>query len=156
MDKYIPSNIRLMNEVRRDAFEKSQNAEQGEQLFCLIDTMLGLLQSARKEGMLHLEIAVKEIPQEIRFYRDIQLSVEDLYNGCYNEDLIEILTNRYWAKHLQGEDALLYYMMILSVLKISLGEVPYWLERLLVSCLSDEAAERYSEYKKIHTGKECE
>lgn len=148
MDKYITSSIQLMNEVRRDAFEKSKNAKQGEQFFCLIDTMLGLLQSARKEGMLHLEMAVKEIPQEIRFYRDIQLSVEELYNGCCNEDLIEILTNRYWAKNLQGEDALFCYMMILSVLKISQGAAPYWLERLLVSCLSDKAAEKYAEYKK--------
>lgn len=71
-------------------------------------------------------------------------------DGSPAEDVTEILTARYWVKRLQGEDALLYFMMIMSILRIQDGVSPYMLECLLTECIPDEAAEKYLEYKKQH------
>lgn len=49
---------------------------------------------------------------------------------------------------MQGEDALLYFMMIMSILRIQDVISPYLLESLLIACIPDEAAEKYMEYKK--------
>lgn len=49
---------------------------------------------------------------------------------------------------MQGEDALLYFMMIMSILRIQDGVSPYLLECLLIECISDEDAEKYLEYNK--------
>lgn len=51
---------------------------------------------------------------------------------------------------MQGEDALLYFMMIMSIVRIHYGESSYMLECLLTACIPDEAAEKYLEYKKQH------
>lgn len=143
-------NLPLLYEVRKDALEKTKGVECGERLFAMMYHMESLLWAARKEGLLALEQTAKEIPSESTFYQDIQLVVSYVCDGSPAEDVTEILTARYWIKGLQGEDALLYFMMIMSVLRIQDGVSPYLLEDLLTSCISDENAERYLEYKKQH------
>lgn len=141
-------NLPLLYEVRKDAFAKSGNVEQRERLFRMMHYMDTLARTARKEGLLALEEAAKGIPLETGFYQDIQFAVGCICDGMDAEDLTEILTARYWSRGLQGEDALLYFMMVLSVLRIQDCVSPYLLECLLKACLSDEAAEKYIEYKK--------
>ncbi len=141
-------NLPLLYEVRKDAFAKSRDAEQTERLFRMMHYVDILVWTVRKEGMLALEDAVKKIPLEIGFDQDMQYAVSLCVDGVEPEDLMEILTARYWRKNLQGEDALLYYMIILSVLRIQDGISPYRMENLLMACLSDEAAGKYAEYKK--------
>lgn len=149
-------NLPLLYEVRKDVFEKIKNVHCGERLFSMMHHMDLLVRTARKEGLLALEDAAKEIPAEIGFYQDIQSAVSYVCGGLEGEDIIEILTVRYWIKNLQGEDALLYFMMILSVIRIQDGVPPYLLECLLLSYLPDDAAERYKEYKKQHPSAEPE
>lgn len=143
-------NLPLLYEVRKDAFAKAGDAGQGERLFCMMRYADILVWTARKEGLLALEEAAKEIPREIGFYKDMQYAVSLCVGGVDPEDLMEILTARYWRKNLQGEDALLYYMIILSVVRIQAGISPFRMENLLMACLSDETAEKYAEYKKQH------
>lgn len=143
-------NLPLLYEVRKDAFVKSRDVEHKECLFCMMHHMDILIRTAWKEGLLALEEAAKEIPSEIGFYQDIQSAVSYVCDGLEAEDLTEILTARYWIKNLQGEDALLYFMMILSILRIQDGTSPYLLEGMLIACLSDETAEKYVAYKKQH------
>lgn len=69
-------------------------------------------------------------------------------DGSSAEDVTEILIARYWTKRLQGEDALLYFMMIMSILRVQDGVSPYLLECLLSAFISDESVEKYLEYKK--------
>ena len=167
-------NLPLLYEVRKDVFEKIKNVHCGERLFSMMHHMDLLVRTARKEGLLALEDAAKEIPAEIRFYQDIQSAVSYVCGGLEGEDIIEILTarywiknlqaedlteiptSRYWAKNLQGDDALLYFMMILSVIRIQDGVPPYLLECLLIACLPDDAAEKYKEYKKQYPSAETE
>lgn len=149
-------NLPLLYEVRKDVFEKIKNVHCGERLFSMMHHMDLLVRTARKEGLLALEDAAKEIPAEIRFYQDIQSAVSYVCGGLEGEDIIEILTARYWIKNLQGEDALLYFMMILSVIRIQDGVPPYLLECLLIACLPDDAAEKYKEYKKQYPSAETE
>lgn len=149
-------NLPLLYEVRKDVFEKIKNVHCGERLFSMMHHMDLLARTARKEGLLALEDAAKEIPAEIRFYQDIQSAVSYVCGGLEGEDIIEILTARYWIKNLQGEDALLYFMMILSVIRIQDGVPPYLLECLLIACLPDDAAEKYKEYKKQYPSAETE
>ncbi|MDE7476511.1 MAG: hypothetical protein K2M91_00935 [Lachnospiraceae bacterium] len=131
-------NLPLLYEVRKDAIAKSKNVEHEERLFSMIYSMDLLTRIAGKEGLLALEEAAKEIPSEIGFYQDMQFAVSYVCDGLDAEDIIEILTARYWIKNLQGEDALLYFMMILSILRIQDNTTPYLLECLLKACLSDD------------------
>lgn len=141
-------NLPLLYEIRKDVFAKSRDAEYGERLFSMMHHMDLLARIARKEGLLALEDAVKEVSSEIRFYQDIQSAVSYICDGLEGEDIIEILTARYWIKNLQGEDALLYFTMILSIIRIRDGAPPNLLESLLMAYLPDDAAEKYTEYKK--------
>lgn len=95
-------NLPLLYEVRKDVFVKLRNAECGERCFSLMHHMDLLTRIARKEGLLALEGAVKEIPSEIGFYQDIQSAVFYICDGIQGEDVIEILSARYWIKNLRG------------------------------------------------------
>lgn len=95
-------NLPLLYEVRKDVFVKLRNAECGERCFSLMHHMDLLMRIARKEGLLALEGAVKEIPSEIGFYQDIQSAVFYICDGIQGEDVIEILSARYWIKNLRG------------------------------------------------------
>ena len=55
-------NLTLLYEVRKDVFEKIRDAEYGERLFSMMHHMDQLLRITRKEGLLALEDAAKEIP----------------------------------------------------------------------------------------------
>lgn len=143
-------NLTLFYEVRKDVLEKIRDVEHGERLFSMIHHMDLLVRIARKEGLLALEDAAKEIPAEIGFYQDIQSAVSYVCGGWKGEDIIEILTAHYWVKNLQGEDALVYFMMILSIIRIQDGVPPYLLECLLLSYLPDDDDEKYKQYKKRH------
>lgn len=146
----MEENLKLLNEARQDALEKSKNAEQGEKFFELIRLMCDLNRLARKEGL--LTIAERDIPSEIALSGDIREALDFFVQTASTDDLTKILTDRYLAKNYRGENALLYYMIILSVIKTKLGDNTRELERFLVSCLNDESAEKYLEYK---NGKQC-
>lgn len=141
-------NLPLLYEVRKDALIKSKNTKHGERLFAMMYYMDRLIRAAGKEGLLALEEAAKEIPPETEFCQEIQTAVSYVCDGFDAEDLTEILTARYWVKAPQGEEALLHFMIILSMLRIWEGASPYLLERLLVACLPDETAKKYRAYKK--------
>lgn len=142
--------LQLMFEVRRDAIEKSRSAYIGNRTFHMITHMCDIMYTARKRGILDLDPAVGfvYIPPEDPFAYDLNLALEYFIN-CY-EYLTEILTNRYWVKNLQGEDALTYYLMISAFNKMP-DYQPSSLETMLLSCIPDEAVERYREYKKGKT-----
>ena len=75
-----------------------------------------LVHTTRKEGLLELENVVKEIPPEIGSNQGIQSAVSYVCGGLDGEDIIELLTAHYWVKNLQGEDALLYFIIIIICL----------------------------------------
>lgn len=141
-------NLPLLYEIRKDVFAKSRNVEYGERLFSMMHHMVLLAWIARKEGFLALIDAAKEIPPEAGFYQDIQSAVSYVCDGLDGEDIIEILTARYYIKDLKEEDALLYFMMILSIIRIQDGTPHYLLECLLMAYLPDSVAEKYTECKK--------
>lgn len=141
-------NLPLLYEIRKDVFAKSRDAEYGERLFSMMHHMDLLARTARKEGLLALADAAGEIPPEVEFYQDIQSAVSYVCDGLEGEDIIEILTARYYIKDLQGEDALLYFMMILSIIRIQDGASHELLECLLMAYLPDGAAKKYTECKK--------
>lgn len=138
----------LLYEVRKDAFIKANRKEPYERFFGMIYLMHELNISARKGGLLELEEAVEKLPPETAFYQDVQSAASAVADGFDLEDLTELLTSWYWAKNLQGDDALLYFMMISSFIRIILDTPPYLLECLLLACLPDGAARQYAVYKK--------
>lgn len=149
MENQKNDNLPLLYEVRRDAFAKAERKEPDQRFFSMIHLMVELDKTVRKEGLLALEEAVDQLPPETVFRQDVHFAAEHTMNGIAPEDLTEILTSRYWAKNLQGDDALLYFMMISSFIRISLcGDItPYLLECLLLACLPDGAEEQYAAYK---------
>lgn len=142
------NNLPLLYEVRKDAFSKAKWEEPYERFFGMIHLMLELNKTARKEGLLALEEAVGKILPENVFYQDVQSAMTFVVDGIGSEDVTELLTSRYFAKDLQGDDAMLYFLLISAVLRIQSGAPPRLLECLLVACLPDGVAEQYSVYKK--------
>lgn len=142
----MKKNLSLLNEVRLDAFEKTRGAEQDEKFFGLIRLMCELNRLAREEGL--LTIAEANISSEITLCGEIREALNFFVETASMDDLAKKLTNQYWAKNLQGENALLYYMVILSIANTHLGKNTRELEQLLISCLNAESAERY--YKKYN------
>lgn len=142
------NNLPFLYEVRQDAFSKAKWEEPYERFFGMIHLMLELNKTARKEGLFALEEAVGNLSPENVFYQDVQSAITFVVDGFDSEDVTELLTSRYFAKNLQGDDAMLYFLMISAVIRIQSGASQYLLECLLVSCLPDGVAEQYSVYKK--------
>lgn len=135
--------LQPLNEVRRDALVKSRGTEQGEKFFELIRLMCEINWLARKEGI--LAIAEADIPSEIVLSGDIRAVLDYFVETASTDDLTKHLTDQYWAKNFHGENALLYYMVILSVVNTHLGKNTRELEQSLISCLNDESAKKYAE-----------
>lgn len=140
--------LSLLYEVRRDAFSKAKWEEPYERFFNMIHLMLDFSKKARKEGLLAFMEAAEKLPLETIFYQDVQSAIAFVADGIDSEDVTELLTSRYFAKNLQGDDAMLYFLLISAVLRIQSGASQYLLECLLVACLPDKVAEQYSVYKK--------
>lgn len=148
MEDLKNNSLPLLYEVRKDTFSKAKWEEPYERFFDMIHLMLELNKTVRKEGLLALEEAMEKFPPETIFYRDVQLSLTSVVDGFDSEDITELLTSRYFAKNLQGDDAMLYFLMIYAVIRIQSGTPQHLLECLLVACLPDEVAEQYKAYKK--------
>lgn len=142
--------------MRRHALAQSCDAVFKDGLFRMIHAMMELALVANKKGLLALDEGVQSIPSDICFYSDIQSAVCNVCEGTDAEDLIEILTSRYWTKNLQGGNALVYYFVVLSVVRIQDGILTYQLEQLLTACLSEENRVAYEECRKQQKNKEHE
>lgn len=147
MENQKNNNLPLLYEVRKDAFIKANRKEPYEHFFGMIYLMLELNKTAWKKGLPEFEEAVEKLSPETVFYQDVQSAASAVVDGIDLEDLTELLTSRYWARNLQGDDAMLYFIMISSFIRIMYGTPPYLLECLLVSCLPDKAADQYAVYK---------
>lgn len=148
MENQKNNSLLLLYEVRKDAFSKAKWEEPYERFFHMIHLMLTFNKTARKEGLLALEEAAGKIPLETTFYQDVQSLLAFVVEGNEPEDVTELFTSRYYAKNLQGDDAMLYFLMIYAIIRIQSGTPQHLLESLLVACLPDEAAEQYETYKK--------
>ena len=130
----MKENLSLIDEVRRDAFEKSRGVEKGERCFELISFMCKLNELARKEGL--LAVAETEVPSNIDLSGDIRQALDRFVETASTDDLTKILTDQYWDKNFQGENALLYYMIILSFVNLGIKNSQEF-EQLLLSCLDN-------------------
>ena len=142
------NNSMLLYEARKDAFSKVKWEDPYERFFDMIHLMLELNNTGRKEGLLALEEAAGKLPLKTIFYQDVQSSLTFVIDGIDSEDVTELLTSHYFAKNLQGDNAMLYFLMIYAVIRIQSGTPQHLLECLLVACLPDGAAEQYETYKK--------
>lgn len=122
--------LSLLYEVRKDALAKAKGMEVDERFWCMIYHMGRMIQETQKEGLLALDERIKTVPAQIGFGQDLQLAALYVCDALDAEVITEMLTARYWVKDLQGKDALLYFMMILSFLKIQGGSSRYVLENL--------------------------
>lgn len=149
----------LLNGVRRDAIEKSRNVEYGEHVFKMIYYLKMQNWAARTKGLFAVkfiaETIEKSLPIEFMFSNKILAAVEHyVYTADINE-LTEVLTSRYWANDPHGEDALMYYMLILTCIRM--GEISgSFLDNFLTACLSDKVARDYGKYKKNFDENEAE
>ena len=148
MENQKNMSLLLLYEVRKDAFSKAKWEEPYERFFDMIHLMLKLNETARKEGLLALEEAAEKLPPETIFYQDVQSSFTSVVDGIDPEDVTELFTSHYFAKNLQGDNAMLYFLMIYAIIRIQSGTPQYLLEWLLVACLPGEVAEQYEAYKK--------
>lgn len=141
----------LLYEVRMDALKKSSDTAPDERIFYMIHYMKMLNWVTNVHGCLAVSMMAEMIenimPAEFNFKGKI-LFAADLFSSAYGpNELIEILTSRYWANNYQGTDALMYYMLILTMFKMHSLISNIWLEEFLKACLNDKTAEEYEKYK---------
>lgn len=118
----------LLNDIRLDAVKKSHGAEQGEKIFELIHFMCKLNELARNEGL--LAVSEAEISSELALNEEIREARELFVGTASAEELTRLLANLYEEKKFQGENALLYFIIILSF--VNLGrKSPDEFEKLL-------------------------
>ena len=137
----------FLHEMRKDVFIQARGVEFGERLLALIYWLLEMSQTARREGLLALEEAVKDVPPEIGLYEEIQWINSLIVDGTDPERVLEMATAPYWVGNFQGEDAMMYYMVVLGFRDIQAGENPRVSKDLLLWHLPPEARERYDDYE---------
>lgn len=106
----------LLNDIRLDAVKKSHGAEQGEKIFELIHFMCKLNELARNEGL--LAVSEAEISSELALNEEIREARELFVETASAEELTRLLANLYEEKEFQGENALLYFIIILSFVNL--------------------------------------
>ena len=110
----------ILNDVRQDAFKKIKSAGDADASF-LIDAalyILALAQTARRHGLLCLDILIEDLPEPLRI--PIQMVAD-----CYPyEEFVEIATNDYWSRDPQGIQAMASYIYICGALYIRKGYSP--------------------------------
>lgn len=110
----------ILNDVKQDAFKKLKSADDADARF-LIDAalyILALAQTARRHGLLCLDILIEDLPEPLRI--PIQMVAD-----CYPyEEIVEIATNDYWSRDPQGIQAMVSYIYICGALYIRKGYSP--------------------------------
>lgn len=153
-------NSQLLHEVRRDAIKKSQGKVDDERIFQMISYMKLLKQTAYKQGILALEVIAEDIKEtaSFRFLFGDKIYSTVIYYLDYLciDDVTETLTARYWAENLHEEDALMYYMLIFTLLKITSDINGHVLEGYLTACISEKKAKKYHDRYKEKFDKEAE
>ena len=137
----------LSNEIIKDVFIKARGIEFGERSFSLIDWLCKMSKTARKEGLLSLEEAAKDVPPEIGLYKEIQWINSLVVDGTDPEKVRDEAIDRYWMGNFQGEDAWMYYMIALGFLMIQAGVRDDSMRRELLMHLPQDAIEQYEDYQ---------
>ena len=107
---------KTLDDVRRDAIRKLKAANT-EDLHFLTDTAVyidSLVKTRDLHGLSAMEQAVKDSPSE--FFRSVCTFLSNPYDL---DDAIELVTNEYWSRNLQGVQAMTAYIYIRTALYIS-------------------------------------
>ncbi len=113
---------KILDDVRRDAIKKLKAANT-EDLHLLTDTAVyiySLVKTRDLYGLSAMEQAVKDSPSE--FFRSVCTFISDPYDL---DDAIELVTNEYWSRDLQGVQAMTAYIYIRTALCIPDPEHPF-------------------------------
>lgn len=143
----------LMDDVRRDAILKFQNAEQDqteqEKVSVIVSELLYLDMIVKKEGLLALERELDERVGKNRVDKLLHKIGIIILDGVEPEMIEEIMTNIYWTDNAKGADALLYYLCIRCLMLIQkecnsilIAEV---CQSLIPKAYYDDARRRFEE-----------
>lgn len=102
---------KIIDDVRRDAFEKLKSADDHE-AGLLIDAALltiAIAKVARREGFLYLEPFIEDLPEQLQ--RPLLL----LIDAWSFKEIAEIVTNDYWSGDPQGIQAMISYIYICGI-----------------------------------------
>lgn len=138
----------LMEEVKRDAFQKAEGKEPDVQVYAAVLQMVELERLAEKEGILALDDAADEIRPELAAISILPVGIDYVTSGLNPDLMAEMLTAGYWTKKPQGMEALAFYICIRGLMEIQYTEYSaYHLEKLLTSFLTEECRKGYEIYK---------
>ena len=140
---------KILDDIRRDAITKLKLVETNQQplLINAALTIITLSNTARREGLLALEEALKENESDF-----LTLTALLIIDGTDPELVIEIAANEYWTKEPQGIEAMIAYFYLRGMISIQSGENPQILEKLLLSLIPLAWRQEYQ--KQLETAKE--
>lgn len=135
----------VMNEIRCDAFKKVMSEKISEDTFELINTLLHLVDLSIKEGFLATWEEMEKF-SKLQNYEELELCFH--YLGNDQEDLIELLSNEYWINNPTGLDALHFYLIISTVIRMNHAKEDYLhiVKKILLSCMPIEYKREYEEF----------
>lgn len=135
----------VMNKIRCDAFKKVMSEKISEDTYELINTLLHLVDLSINEGFLATWEEMEKFSQ-LQNYEELELCFN--YLGNDQEVLIELVSNEYWINNPNGLDALHFYLIILTVIRMNHAKEDYLhiTKKILLSCIPIGCKQEYEEF----------
>lgn len=126
-------NIQLLYDVKADALQPIDELIDDAGVDCLVD----FAKTVWEKGIEKLESEIRYYPKDIPLFVDVISGVKHIMSGIKEEELLEILVKDYWSKGVKRKAAFEKYLTIITLMKISEGTPPRWLQQILLQELME-------------------
>lgn len=138
-----------LNEMRHDVIAKQAKSIPTDADIELIGRIIyyvtDFAKSARNYGLLAMEEEASYLDLENQTEAVLHEAVELIVDGCSQECVAEVLSNKYWVSRMEGGAAIAVYIGIRGALLVQEGTHPYSVQRIVSSMLPAEIKEKCME-----------
>lgn len=126
-------NIQLLYEIKADALQPIDELIDDAGVGCLVD----FAKTVWEKSIEKLECEIRHYPKDIPLFVDMVNGVKLVMSGIKEEELLENLVKDYWSKDVKRKVAFEKYLTIITLMKISEGTSPRWLQQILLQELME-------------------
>ena len=127
------NNIQLLYEIKTEALQPTDDLIDDAGVDCLVD----FAKTVWEKGIEKLESEIRYYPKDIPLFVDMISGVKLVMSGIKEEELLENLVKDYWSKEVKRKVAFEKYLTIITLMKISEGTSPRWLQQILLQELME-------------------
>lgn len=126
-------NIQLLYEVKADALQPIDELIDDAGVGCMVD----FAKTVWEKSIEKLECEIRHYPKDIPLFVDMVNGVKLIMSGIKEEELLDILVKDYWSKDIKGKAAFDKCLTIITLMKMSEGVSPRWLQQILLQQLME-------------------